>query len=246
MSEGQPSSHPSPRHTRVEPEETEIELRLEAIRKDPALKNHPLLAELEWLGAKHIRLIRRFMKISRISDGFQRELKNLNTTLQESSRTDYLTGLSNRREMMERLKAEMSRTKRGQLPLAVLMADVDRFKVVNDTFGHEAGDLLLQAIAANLRTALREYDVCSRWGGEEFLVLLPETSLEDASAVGEKLRERVSMIEVDHEGKCLGATISLGLASFHRDETLTSLLHRADEAMYVAKRMGRDRMEVAP
>jgi diguanylate cyclase (GGDEF)-like protein len=227
------------------PEETAIKTRLEVFRKDPVLKDHPLMAELEWLGAKHLRLIRRLLKISRISDGFQHELKDLNIALKASSRTDYLTGLSNRRDMMERLKAEMSRADRGRLPLALLMADVDRFKSVNDTFGHDAGDLLLQTIATTLRRALREYDVCSRWGGEEFLVLLPETSLEDASAAGEKLLERVSRIALHHEGRHLGATVSLGLASYRGGETLTSLLQRADEAMYEAKRLGRNRMEVA-
>ena len=245
----QPIHAPSNGHSNAEAsaEEMAITARLGAVREDPALQGQPVLAELEWLGAKHIRLIRRLLKISRISDGFQRELKELNATLQASSRTDYLTGLSNRREMMERLKAEMSRAKRGCLPLALLMADVDRFKNTNDTFGHEAGDLLLQTIAVTLRAALRDYDVCSRWGGEEFLVLLPETSPEDATVAGEKLRERVARIEVDHEEGCrLRATISLGLASYRPDETLTSLLQRADEAMYEAKRLGRNRMEVAP
>jgi diguanylate cyclase (GGDEF)-like protein len=239
-------SAPGPSQTEPGPEEAEVGRRLEALRQDPSWVDHPLLAELDWLGDKHLRLVRRLMKISKISDGFQRELKGLNATLQESSRTDYLTGLANRREMMGRLKAEMSRAKRGRLPLTILMADVDRFKHINDTFGHEAGDLVLQVIATNLRAALRDYDVCSRWGGEEFLVLLPETNLEEGSVAGEKLREKISRIEVNHEFWYLGATVSLGLACYRWGETHTSLLHRADEAMYEAKRLGRNRLEVAP
>jgi diguanylate cyclase (GGDEF)-like protein len=227
------------------PAEAAIKARLAIIREDPAWKGHPLLTELDWLGVKHLRLLRRLEKISRISDGFQRDLKVMNASLQKSSRTDYLTGLANRREMMERLKAELSRTMRGRLPLSLIMADVDRFKSVNDTFGHEAGDLLLQAIAATLRAALRDYDLCSRWGGEEFLVLLPETSLEDAAVVAEKLRDRVGQVEVDNEGYRVRATISLGLSTHHRGETLTSLLQRTDEAMYSAKRLGRNRVKAA-
>lgn len=228
------------------PEERAVEARLEALRLDPALKEHPLMTELDLLGSKHIRLIRRFLKITKISDGFQRELKDLNTTLQESSRTDYLTGLSNRREMMERLKAEISRAKRSQLPLTLLMADVDHFKNINDAFGHETGDLMLTTIAAVLSTSLRGYDLCSRWGGEEFLILLPETGVEDAVVAGEKLRERISEIKMDREGHALGATISLGVADYRQGETLTTLLQRADETMYEAKRLGRNRIVVAP
>jgi diguanylate cyclase len=228
------------------PEEVELQSRLEAVRKDSAFQGHPLLAEVEWLGAKHVRLIRRLAKISRISDGFQRELKDANNALQESSRTDYLTGLSNRRDMMERLKAELSRANRGRLPMTLLMVDVDQFKNVNDTYGHEIGDALLKSIAATIQAALREYDHPSRWGGEEFLVLLPGTDQDDARIVAEKLRERVASLSLKHDGYALSVTVSLGLAGYQRGESLTTLLHRADEAMYGAKHLGRNRVEVAP
>lgn len=244
----------TPEHPRVTeaehggpgPEEQAVQQRLEILRQDESLREHPLMGELEALAGKHVRLARRLLKISRISDGYQRELKDANEALKESSRTDYLTGLANRRDMMDRLKAEQSRAKRGRLPLTLLMVDVDRFKTVNDTYGHEAGDRLLQAIASTLRATLREYDVCSRWGGEEFLVFLPETNAEDGAIVGGKLRDRVARIELDHEGYRLSATISLGLACYHRGESLTSLLQRADEAMYEAKRLGRNRLAMAP
>jgi diguanylate cyclase (GGDEF)-like protein len=230
----------------VGPEEQAVQQRLEILSQDEALRGHPLMGELESLAGKHVRLARRLLKISRISDGYQRELKDANEALKESSRTDYLTGLANRRDMMDRLKAEQSRAKRGRLPLTLLMVDVDHFKTVNDAYGHEAGDRLLQAVAGTLRATLREYDVCSRWGGEEFLILLPETNAEDGAIVGGKLRDHVTRIEVDHEGYCISATISLGLACYHRGESLTSLLQRADEAMYEAKRLGRNRLATAP
>ncbi|HWQ07676.1 MAG TPA: GGDEF domain-containing protein, partial [Holophaga sp.] len=139
-----------------------------------------------------------------------------------------------------------NRAYRGRLPLTVIMGDVDHFKDINDTYGHEAGDRMLQAIAGALKATLRDYDVCARWGGEEFLVLLPETPAEDGAVVAEKLREQVSRIELDHEGCCLTATISLGHTCCRWDEPLNLLLQRADMAMYAAKRMGRNRIVMAP
>lgn len=233
-------------HDEAGPEEKALQGRLEDLRKDPALREHILMHELESLGARHIRLARQLRKLSRISDGYQRELKDLNEALKRSSHTDYLTGLANRRDMMDRLKAELSRAKRGRLPLTLLMVDVDHFKSINDTYGHETGDRVLCAIADTMRATLRQYDVCSRWGGEEFLVMLPGTGLKDGAIVAEKLREQISSIEVEHEGNRLSATISLGLACYRRGEPLTGLLQRADEAMYEAKRLGRNQVAVEP
>jgi diguanylate cyclase (GGDEF)-like protein len=233
-------------HDEGDPEEKALQGRLEGFRKDPALREHILMNELESLGARHIRLTRQLRKLSRISDGYQQELKGLNEALKRSSHTDYLTGLANRRDMMDRLKAELSRAKRGRLALTLLMVDVDHFKSINDTYGHETGDRVLRAIADTMRATLRQYDVCSRWGGEEFLVMLPGTGLKDGAIVAEKLREQVSSIGLEHEGNLLSATISLGLACYRRGEPLTGLLQRADEAMYEAKRLGRNQVAVEP
>lgn len=233
-------------HDESDPEEKALQGRLECFRMDPTLRDHILMHELESLGARHIRLTRQLRKLSRISDGYQQELKNLNEALKRSSHTDYLTGLANRRDMMDHLKAELSRAKRGRLTLTLLMVDVDHFKSINDTYGHETGDRVLRAIADTMRATLRQYDVCSRWGGEEFLVMLPGTGLKDGAIVAEKLREQVSSIELEHEANLLSATISLGLACYRRGEPLTGLLQRADEAMYEAKRLGRNQVAVEP
>ena len=239
------TASPQPPEHEVSPEEQALRERLAGFAQDEALRGHPLMGELASLADTHVQLARRLMKISRISDRYQRELKEANETLRESSRTDYLTGLPNRRDMMDRLKTELSRATRGRLSLTLLMIDVDRFKTVNDTYGHDAGDRVLQAIASVLRGSLREYDACARWGGEEFLVFLPETGAEDGMTVAEKLRERVARTEVEYEGYRLGATISLGLCAYLRGESLTTLLQRADEAMYRAKRLGRNRIVTA-
>ena len=212
---------------------------LEALRQDPANREHPLMRELERLVEAHLRLQRRMDKITRISDGFQVQLKHLNESLQRVSRTDPLTGLPNRRAMVEELDAEMGRSRREGLPMAVLMADLDHFKAINDTRGHEAGDRVLQALSLALRKTLRAYDLCARWGGDEFLVLLPGTDRAGAQDVGEKLRRATETLELPG-GARPGLGLSVGIAMLEADESVDALLRRADEAMYAAKNAGRE------
>lgn len=218
----------------------DLKARLAALRQDPAHAAHPLMKELERLADAHLRLQRRMDKITRISDGFQSLLKELNDSLQKVSRTDALTGLPNRRAMVEELHSEMARARREGSPMAVLMTDLDHFKAVNDTRGHEAGDKVLQALAQALRGALRAYDVCARWGGDEFLVLLPGTDVSGAQDVGAKLRNAIEALAIPAgEGQRLG--LSVGVAVLKPDESADELLRRADEAMYIAKNAGRAR-----
>lgn len=226
-----------------DPEAAEVRGRLEALRENPAFRDHPLMGELEWLGDAHLRLLRRLGKISRISDGFQGQLKALNEILQQASRTDSLTGVPNRRAMMEDLQAERLRSVREGAAMAVIMADVDRFKSVNDTYGHETGDRVLVSLARALREALRAYDVCSRWGGEEFLVLLPATGRTGALEVGEKLRKAAASLDVPAAGAHVTVSLSVGLAVLEAGESMDALIRRADKAMYLAKSLGGDRVE---
>jgi diguanylate cyclase (GGDEF)-like protein len=220
-------------------EAVELEQRLQALELDPTYRDNPLRPELKDLAGRHLRLLRRLGKISRISDGFQRQLKEVNLALTEASYTDLLTGLPNRRAMVERITSELDRSARGHSRAALLLADVDHFKQVNDTYGHEVGDQVLQGLAAAFRATLRGYDTCARWGGEEFLVLLPETDLEAALGVADKLRTGVAATR-----EALPAiTISVGVAVAQEGETLTALIRRADDAMYAAKRQGRNRVQ---
>ena len=224
----------------VDPRTAATLARLTALKADPALKDHPLLRELETLAAAHVRLVRRMDKLTRISDGFQGQLKELNDSLQRVSRTDPLTELPNRRAMMEELRSEMARSVREGTPMVVIMADVDRFKRINDTYGHEAGDTVLQGLGQGLQRALRAYDVCARWGGEEFLVLLPGTDAADAMGVAEKLRKAAASVMVPVGEEKVSVTLSLGVAALAAGDTLNALLRRADERMYEAKRRGGD------
>jgi diguanylate cyclase len=161
------------------------------------------------------------------------------TQLQAS--TDTLTGLFNRRAFSEQIGAIPP----NQHPVAVAMADLDHFKTLNDTYGHETGDRALRLFARVLRDSLRSSDVVSRYGGEEFAIVLPRTSLRQACTVGEQIRSAVMAkpLMKRSTGEQLGrVTISVGLSTLRPDDTPQSFIERADAALYAAKRMGRNRV----
>lgn len=171
------------------------------------------------------------------------ERKRAEALLLELATTDGLTGLANRRHFMERGGAELGRARRTGQQVSCIMFDVDHFKKVNDTFGHDAGDAVLKALAKTARETLRGIDVLGRLGGEEFAALLPETGLEAALQAAERLRVAVADMGLVHGGAPLAVTMSLGVAqAAGAEETLDSLLKRADEALYEAKQSGRNRV----
>jgi diguanylate cyclase (GGDEF)-like protein len=177
------------------------------------------------------------------------ELSVVNQQLEALSQTDQLTGLHNRRWFDPRFQEVFAHARRHRQPLSVLMCDVDHFKKVNDTHGHLAGDECLRQVAAALRQAvLRPEDMLARFGGEEFVLALANTDPGGAARVAERIRARVEGIVLVWEGQRIPLTISVGLGSFShaRDEDPTQLLHRADEALYLAKQNGRNRVEACP
>jgi len=160
---------------------------------------------------------------------------------------DALTNLNNRRQFELRLWQEIAITKRQNNALCAMMIDVDFFKKVNDTYGHANGDAVLKGIAAIIKSTLRESDIPSRYGGEEFAVLLPYTNIEEAKIVGERLRKAVeaSPIPINDENsdiKSINVTISMGLAEFNKTESGEELFKRADKALYEAKETGRNKV----
>jgi diguanylate cyclase (GGDEF)-like protein/PAS domain S-box-containing protein len=179
------------------------------------------------------------------TDITEREL--LKEALEQQAHQDYLTGLCNRRHFMEQGQAELERAQRYGHALSVLMLDIDHFKGINDSHGHKAGDIVLQRLGDVMREALRTVDVIGRIGGEEFAVLLPETDLQRAAEVAERLRENVAGAEVVLEaGMPLHFTVSIGVARLEeKDSNLDILLNQADKALYRAKESGRDRVCVA-
>lgn len=162
------------------------------------------------------------------------------------SMTDSLTGLFNSRHMHERLQDEVERAQRYARPLSVLVVDADHFKCVNDNFGHLVGDLVLQGLAKVIRECLRRADNGFRYGGEEFVIIMPEAAASSAISLAERMRrlfaEQIVHSELQEEIRC---TISIGVAEFNKEETARQLLHRADEATFRAKRSGRNRVVLA-
>jgi diguanylate cyclase (GGDEF)-like protein/PAS domain S-box-containing protein len=172
----------------------------------------------------------------------------LRESLRYQSIRDALTGLYNRRYLEEALEREIYRAVRHQRPLAIIMLDVDHFKQFNDEFGHDAGDTLLREMGSFLKAAIRQTDIACRYGGEEFLMILPETTRLGAVQKAEKLREKFKNLNIMHQGQLLRrSTISLGVAAFpEHGSTVKILIQMADKALYQAKAAGRDRVEVAP
>ncbi len=157
---------------------------------------------------------------------------------------DALTGLYNRRAIEDYLKQELERVKRYRRQMSLLMLDLDFFKNINDTYGHDFGDRVLVAIANVLRTNIRELDFAGRFGGEEFLVIMPETDIKESAFVAERLREAVELMHFEKSD--LKVTISGGLATAPKDGmTGDALLKKADMALYMAKEKGRNRIEQA-
>jgi len=174
-----------------------------------------------------------------------------NIGLREALRTqsirDALTGLYNRRYLQEMLEREIRRAVRADMPLGVLMLDLDHFKKFNDTYGHEAGDTVLRETASFLTKNVRAEDIVCRFGGEEFVVILPTATMEAAKARAERLRSKLRELTVLHQGQSLGAiTVSIGVAAVPQHGTSPKdLIEAADAALYCAKRDGRDRVVVA-
>jgi diguanylate cyclase (GGDEF)-like protein len=158
--------------------------------------------------------------------------------------TDALTGLLNRYGLQHILAREHAEARRYNRPLSCLMIDLDKFKTINDTYGHTVGDLALQQVAGILKEAVRASDTVFRYGGEEFLVLLPETDLEGASALAEKIRATAAIESFgDREQQSFKLTLSVGASSLCAGESGNDMIARADMALYHAKELGRNRVE---
>jgi diguanylate cyclase (GGDEF)-like protein len=154
---------------------------------------------------------------------------------------DELTGLANRRHMLALLKAEQARQQRTGQPLSLVLLDLDHFKRVNDAYGHLAGDVVLKGFAEAARSTLRGSDVLSRWGGEEFLLMLPDTGLDEAEHCVDRMREGLAQVIFTNVAPDLQITFSAGLSVCRAGETLEAVIERADQAMYQAKAQGRNR-----
>jgi len=168
--------------------------------------------------------------------------KRIEDVLREQATTDTLTGLLNRRSITDILQDELNRAQRLNTSFSIIMFDIDHFKQVNDNHGHEVGDTVLKIVAKTVKSRLREVDALARWGGEEFLILLPGTELEGALALSDTCRQILADTPIEDVGQ---VTASFGVASHNPDESIRALIHRADDALYEAKNAGRNRVEMA-
>jgi len=187
------------------------------------------------------------LRIQHVRQRLQRQKYALGAALERINHLaahDDLTGLLNRRRMSEVVQAERERCVRSRRPLVLALLDLDFFKLVNDRYGHAAGDAVLCAFAGRVLDNLRSTDVLARWGGEEFLLLLPETSLDGALVLLERVRREVAELCVETANGEIRLTVSIGVAAGRVQDTMEQVLEHADEALYQAKAQGRDRVVV--
>lgn len=184
-----------------------------------------------------------FVKVGNEVSKIREREKIIIGELENLSRSDQLTGLHNRRYFSERLLEEVERIKRNNTPACLIMLDVDLFKSINDTYGHPSGDLVLQEVSAALRSILRNTDLLARWGGEEFMILLPETNSVNASVLAERMRKAIEEMTIKGVRK---VTASFGVVEYDSSvETIEAALKYLDNALYSAKKQGRNKVVLA-
>jgi len=190
--------------------------------------------------AELVARVRVHLKVKHLQD----QLRIKNAELEKLTRTDPLTGVANRRYLFETLTNEYHRSLRSHRPLRLVMLDIDFFKKVNDTQGHQAGDQALIKVASALKRELRMQDFIARYGGEEFAILLPETKEDDAVVAATRCRKSIEVTSIVHDSIRFSVTVSMGLSSLPNENVndVEALVKLADEALYEAKRTGRNRL----
>ena len=172
------------------------------------------------------------------------QLQDLSRSLELTTRIDLMTGLANRRDILGKIEQEFSRTQRHNRVFSVIIADIDDFKLVNENFGFNCGDEVLVEIANLFKVCIRSEDICSRWSGEQFLLLLPETGLEGAESVASKICQTISMTEFRVNKPGIRVTVSLGVSEYKNGDTLFQCISRADKALLQSKSSGKNRYTV--
>jgi diguanylate cyclase (GGDEF)-like protein len=170
------------------------------------------------------------------------ELRQALERLDLAAKTDFLTGLVNRRYISDRVADEIKRAKRSGRPFSLIIADIDGFKSINDEYGHDCGDVILKSVTADMKSGIRAQDQLARWGGEEFLFLLPETSVEGAATLAEKIRSTVAGRTYSYGRGDFAVTITMGVAEYGGEDEMDPTLIRADRALYQGKRQGKNRV----
>lgn len=193
-------------------------------------------------GLRYFNIAVTFLLLTYLSGMYLRLVTEAEKALRVLATTDPLTQLLNRRSLLEIAEYEVVQRKRHQAPLAFILADIDHFKSINDQHGHAAGDAVLKAVSQTLRQASREQDSIARWGGEEFLILMPDAAKEMAVKVAERLRQQVQMLEVPFNDTVIQVSMTFGVSTHQADEIVDAPLNRADAALYQGKMAGRNQV----
>ncbi len=172
------------------------------------------------------------------------QLQSERDKLEELAYTDPLTGLNNRRFFLEEAKRMIEYAKRYKEPMSLIMLDIDNFKKINDEYGHDVGDIVLRELAEIIKKNTRSSDISARFGGEEFVILLPRTNEERAFLVAERIRQNFKRSKVQVDGREVETTVSIGVATLEEEDSIENLIKKADEALYEAKRSGKDKVVV--
>jgi len=190
---------------------------------------------------QHMNLKKAFKDIENINQDLERS----NRQLERVAKYDMLSGLLNRLSLFTLIDVEIDRSVRTETPLSGIMFDIDYFKEINDNYGHQHGDEAIRNIGRRLLSVMRKYDNAGRYGGEEFFIVLPNTRLEQAVMIAERLRRELETMSVEYMDSCISITASFGVAEFIDGESRESWINRTDKAMYRAKQEGRNRVRSA-
>ena len=230
------------RKYRANPATAEIPIIVLSTKEDAITKSH---AFAEGANDYLVKLPDRIELVARVR--YHSRAYRALATLRDQATRDGLTGVWNRKMIFDTLEHELARAAREGTPLAVVMADLDKFKSINDTYGHQGGDAVLKEANRRLSECMRTYDHIGRYGGEEFLMVLPNCNGEQAKVVSERARQTVANAAVNTGGQELHITCSFGVAftDTPKESNVAALVHAADEALYLAKQNGRNRVELA-
>jgi diguanylate cyclase (GGDEF)-like protein len=213
----------------------EFEHEQKQIRKQIFLRNSFMIAFLVLLNIAFFFYFR-----YRSQAKARNKLESTHEQLKEIARTDPLTGLSNRRDIIEKIEYEQIRFERSKNPFVIIIGDLDFFKSINDRYGHDCGDYVLKEVAQIMRSTIRKQDIVSRWGGEEFLLLLPETPIEGGKVAAEKVRKKIEKSNLKYNNDLLSVTITFGVSVYNSVMDIDDCIKKADQALYNGKHKGRN------
>ncbi|MCP4218422.1 MAG: diguanylate cyclase [bacterium] len=227
--------------------------------------NSDLLKEYRELGEEFAHLLRKVTKMTLIGDANQRKLFLANEQISAAnvkikkqkeelatayrkldliSRTDPLTKLANRRDFMEKFQEEINRFERSRKPFAVVLGDIDNFKDFNDSYGHDCGDFVLESLSNLMKESVRKQDVVARWGGEEFIFLLPDSPLNGGRVAAEVIRREIAAKDYSFNRYTLSISMTFGVSEFNGESDMDACIKQADDALYLGKNNGKNRVVV--